>query len=297
MATHAAWLGIDVGGSSTKLALCDGSGAMLATAQSTGYRRPSAEALAEAVRMACDQLGVDGQREHIAGVGLAVPGPVEAGQAVLPHCGNLPALAGLNASGWVQSCVGRAVPVRLLTDQLATATAEWHADPRPGRTLVLTLGTGVGGAVLDDGVPLTFTRGTPGHLGHLDISGGSHNAPATAAAGRGALEAYLGAPALRALGLPLEDPEACAAHKAMPDVIGGLARGLRIMFGLYRMDHIILAGGVAPVFGPVLDQLEQRIRDGLTPVAPEDWTLRVGEVGLYAGAIGAARLAQEARPV
>lgn len=293
MQTHATWLGIDVGGSSIKLALCDSAGTSRHTAQSKAYQRPSPEALTAAARGAIGRLTGDDQRQRIAGVGLAVPGPVVAGQTTLPRCGNLPAVEGLDATQWVGELLAGPVPVHLLTDQYATAVAEGNAEPRPGRTLVLTLGTGVGGAVLDDGVPLTFTRGTPGHLGHIDISGGDPDAPWTDAAGRGALEAYLGASTLRTLGLPLHDPAACAAHPAMPGVIDALSRGLRILFALYRMDHIVLAGGVAPIFGPVLDQLEVRIRDGLTPVAPQAWTVRLGQVGLFAGAIGAAQLARQ----
>ncbi|MFI4861129.1 MAG: ROK family protein [Phycisphaerales bacterium JB063] len=295
MATRTTALGIDIGAGSTKLALLAGEGGVLATAQSAAYTQPDLATLTHAIHEALYQPsnGFAIVADHIARVGLAVPGPVEPGQCKLPRCGNLSALEGVDPAQWVRGVVGQASPVRVMTDQHAAAFAAYTADPQPGRTLYLALGTGVGGAVLDEGQPLAFTRGTPGHLGHLDISGGNPDAPSTPAAGRGALEAYLGAPALRSRGLPLDDPARCANHPAMPEVIDAIARGIRIMFALYRMDHIVLLGGVAPVFTPVLDALAGRIRDGLTPVAPDDWTLSVGSVGLFAGAIGAARLAQQ----
>ncbi|XAM01629.1 ROK family protein [Phycisphaeraceae bacterium D3-23] len=298
MATDTAWLGIDIGASSTKLALVDGEGAVAATAQSAAYEQPELKALTDAIRDALCRMLDHATRNaaHLAGVGLAVPGPVEAGGTTLPRCGNLPALEGTDATLWMRDVVGMDVAVRVATDQYAAAFAEFTANPLPGRTLFLALGTGVGGAVLDDGQPLIFTRGTPGHLGHIDISGGDPDAPATEAAGRGALEAYLGAPSLRSLAMPLEEPAACASHPAMPDIIDALARGLRIMFAIYRMDHIVLLGGVSPVFDVVLDRLTNHIRDGLTTVAPADWTIAVGTTGFHAGAIGAARLAADAAP-
>ncbi|MEM9414761.1 MAG: ROK family protein [Planctomycetota bacterium] len=323
MPTRTAWLGIDIGASSTKLALLHtdprpagglrtpdeqrqdmpkgpasvGRG-LAKLGQSAIYDRPTLEALGAAVRGAAEALLDREKPTAVCGVGLAVPGPVGEG-GVVEQCGNLPALDAVEGGVWLHDALAGVidadVPVHVTPDTNAAAVGAYTDDPKRGRTLFLSLGTGVGGAVLDDGEPLALTRGTPGHLGHIDISGGDPDAPATEAAGRGALEAYLGAKALRAAGLPLDDPDACAQHPAMPNAINALARGLRIMLALYRMDHIVLLGGVAPVFAPHLEDVRRRTREGLTHVAPQAWNLAVAATGVHTAAVGAALLGQSTR--
>jgi glucokinase len=286
-------LGIDIGGGSAKLALLDDQRETVATGQSAEYRQPTLEALARVVRDALDAM-LAGQpvetRARIERVGLSAPGPVE-GDRHIVISGNVPALSGLDGVAWVERVMGAPLPTRVVTDQLAAAMSQWMNDPLAGRALYLALGTGVGGAILDHGHPLTFTRGTPGHLGHLDVSGGDPDAPTSEAAGRGALEAYVGAPALRAAGMPVDDPRACVDHPAMPRATAALARAIRICLALYRMDHVVLMGGIAQVFLPVLDRVRDAVLDDLSPVAPDVWSLSVGNLGPMAGAIGASQMA------
>jgi predicted NBD/HSP70 family sugar kinase len=178
----------------------------------------------------------------------------------------------------------------VLTDALAAALGEREANPLPGRALYLALGAGVGGIVMQGGRPLLIARGTSGHFGHMDVSGGEKNAPATAAAGRGALEAYVGAEALRRAGVDLDAP-AGLGHPALAAALAALARGLRILLALYRPDHIVLLGGVGLKLGPLLPQLDAQVRDQLTTAAPAQFTLACGRAGYFAAALGAAAAA------
>jgi len=279
--------GIDIGGTAIKLAAVLGDCEPIYRS-SDAYIRPSREALGRRLqtswRALLQEAGAAAEAEME--VGVCVAGPVGP-EGVLEAAANLPAMVGVPIGPWAQGVLGLARPPFVLTDALAAALGEYRANPLRGRVLYLSLGAGVGGIVLDDGRPLLITRGTSGHFGHIDVSGGQRDAPSTPAAGRGALEAYVGAGALRQAGVDLDTP-AGLGHPAMAAALSALACGLRILLALYRPAHILLLGGVGLWLQPLLPQLEAQVRDGLTMAAPAHFTLACGRVGYYAAALGAA---------
>jgi len=283
-------MGIDIGGTAIKLAAVPGAGAPICC-RSDSYAQPSREALERHLRKCWRELPAQAALLPHAevSVGVCIAGPI-APDGALEAAANLPAMVGIEIGPWVQSVLGLARPPRVLTDALAAALGEHQANPLPGRALYLALGAGVGGIVMDDGRPLLIARGTSGHFGHMDVSGGEKNAPATAAAGRGALEAYIGAEALRRAGVDLDAP-AGLGHPALADALAALARSLRILLALYRPDHIVLLGGVGLKLGPLLPQLDAQVRDQLTTAAPARFTLACGRAGYFAAALGAAAAA------
>lgn len=224
-----------------------------------------------------------------AAVGVAVPGPVE--NNVLVQASNLPALAGRDVGRWVQDVLMLDHRAIMITDQLAAAISESQIDQLRGRVIYLSIGTGVGGAILDDGKPLTITRGSPGHIGHMDVSGGDPDAPRLDGSGRGALQAYLGAKVLEDAGVILQ-PGKCFDHPAMRRGLDALVRGLRIMMAIYRPNAVVLLGGIGLMLGPVLNELKEKVMDDISPVAPEQWTLTLGQGDTFAAAEGAARYAR-----
>jgi len=279
-------VGIDIGGTSMKLAAVANDRAPICLAGDP-HARPTREALAEELRKSWRELlrRAGWSRAADVAVGICVPGPVD-DSGTLEAAANLAALVGVRIGPWVQDVLGLSRTPGVLTDALAAALGEYRACPLPGRGLYLTIGAGVGGMVLDEGKPLMITRGTSGHFGHMDVSGGQRDAPSTAAAGRGALEAYLGAAALRGAGV---DPDTVSdlSHPAMNQAMNALARGIRILLALYRPDRIVLLGGLGLKLAPLLPRLEQQVRDGLTTAAPEHFTLACGRVGYFAAALGA----------
>ncbi len=283
-------LGIDIGGSSVKLALIHDGGEPL-TSRSQTYEKPTLDLLAERIRSTFDSVLEQSSlsRGSVKTVGVCVAGPMD-NRGVIEMAANLPVLAGVCMPDWIRSVLQMEVPVTPSTDANAAAACEHRFHPKQGRTLYLSLGTGVGGAVLDDGKPVIITRGTSGHFGHMDVSGGEPDAPATDGAGRGALEAYVGFRTLQAAGVPLESDDRFE-HPAMQRAIAALARGLRILLAIYRPDHIVLMGGGVDLYAPAIDQIRLLVNEGLTRAAPEHWSLSVAHTDNFAAAIGAASLA------
>jgi glucokinase len=112
-----------------------------------------------------------GQLEAQAGVraqaiGVSAPGLAAADQKSIAHMpGRLKGLVGLNWGDFL-AC-RNAVPV--LNDAHAALLGErWQGAARPFQNVILlTLGTGVGGAALIDGRLLKGHLGRAGHLGHV----------------------------------------------------------------------------------------------------------------------------------
>ncbi len=99
-------------------------------------------------------------------VGVSFPAPTRHG--VIPFIANLDqGWAGLNAQDYLSDKLGRAVTV--VNDADAAGLGEVHfgaAKGVPGVVILTTLGTGIGTAIINDGILLPNTE-----LGHLEIDG------------------------------------------------------------------------------------------------------------------------------
>ncbi len=169
-------LGIDIGGSGIKGAPVD-----LSTGALTGSRiriptpkkstpKACASVVAQIVEQFSAQIGDSP-------VGVTVPAPVVHG--VVPMMANLdPAWVGVDAEKLFSDQLGRQVV--LVNDADAAGLAEVRygaAQGRRGVVIVTTLGTGIGTALINDGVLVPNTE-----LGHLEIAGFDAETRASAAA-------------------------------------------------------------------------------------------------------------------
>jgi glucokinase len=287
-------IGIDLGTTNTKAAAFAPDGALLAKQlRPTGEGREGGgpPAFAEGVRT----LIADLERElggTASGVGLAAPGLAARDERSISHMPGR--FGGLEAFDW-SAWLGREVPV--LNDAHAALLGEiWCGAAKGLRdVMMLTLGTGVGGAFVSDGRLIRGHIGRAGHLGHicLDPGGapditripgsiedliGNHNI-ATRSGGRFAtthelIAAYRGG-----------DP---VASRVWLKSIRELGCAVASLVNVLDPEAVVIGGGIAlagdALFEPlqrVLDEVEWRpaghsVR--LLPAALGDW----------AGAYGAA---------
>ena len=276
-------LGLDIGGTAAKLALRRG-GEVIWTGRTPAYDRPTAGALAEAVRAAL----ADAPHANLDAVGLCVPGLLDAGRTRVELSVNLPALMELTLADLVaRSLDGPPPRLEVLNDAVAGGIDLAASRRLAGRVLVLAIGTGIGMAVLDDDRPLLVEGQSPGHIGQVDVS--LPDAPVIGPdGGAGSLEGYLGAPALAArygdaaLALDQLDADAPPAR--------ALAKAIRICHAIYRPQHVALIGGIGIRLSHVLPALRERIEANLTSIARTGWTLACGDDDFHA-ARGAAMMA------
>jgi glucokinase len=188
-----------------------------------------------------------------------------------------------------------ATPVRLINDARAFALAEHGLGAGRGVSSMLgiTLGTGVGGGLILGGKLYLGHEGTAGEFGHQTIL---PDGPRCNCGNDGCLEALARADAIAtACGQPgVEESVAAArsgdarAQQGLRDVGRYLGIGASNVVVLLSVDRIVLGGGVAGAGEMLLDPIRQELarRVHVTDVA----RIKVvcGELGIWAGAIGAA---------
>ncbi len=162
--------GIDVGGTTVKLAFFDRLGSLLdkweiptVTENHGGQILPD---IAISINNYLAEKSIP--REKIIGIGIAVPGPVN-NNGIVNRCTNL---------GWGVFHIAEALsqlvdfPVTACNDATAAALGEcWKGGGEGYQNLLLvTLGTGVGGGIVLDGKPLYGARGAAGEIGHIVLN-------------------------------------------------------------------------------------------------------------------------------
>ena len=281
-------LGIDIGGTSVKAALIEG-GNVVVMRKSAGFSRPDTGRLVEAVR---DAVG-DVDRSRVGAVGLCCPGVLDRASRTITLSVNVPGLVGVPLDEIVGRALGPGLPApAIMSDASAVAYDIYVSRGLSGRLLCISLGTGVGASVLDEGGRFLHVSGeSPGHIGQVDVTLDDVTpVPVGPDGGAGSLEAYIGAAALR----EMYGEHWVAEIDASDPPVRGLVRAIRIAHAVYRPNHVCLTGGVGIRLKGLLGEIRAAVEDKLTSVARAGWSLSVGESDFHA-ACGAARWAAQER--
>jgi len=286
-------LGIDVGGTAIKAGRIrsDGTVEEERSFEWNGVD-PGLDILAELTRIA-DAMGA------FQAVGLGVPGLLDTSRGVVLASPNLPALAEVPLRDSLARHTELA-PSRVVVENDANAAAcgeAWLGAAAGERdTMLLTLGTGIGGGIILDG-ELFQGAGMAGEIGHVCID---PNGPRCGCGSRGCLETLASARAAAAraealgLGSDLQELSERAragaeAEAALLRAVGtDLGRGLAVVITLLDLRHFVIGGGFSAAF----DCLEGGIRDGVRERCygerVEQVRLSRAQLGNRAGWIGAA---------
>lgn len=192
------YLGVDIGGTSIKIGLLDDAGNRLAYQSiDTLPQRPAEEAvqrIADVMRQFLRQLALT--PESIAAIGVGVPGPTDLDTGVLVQPPQLPNWWGFNLTQHLGQVTGR--PVALNNDANVAAFGEfWLGCGRDVPSMVLiTLGTGIGGGIINDRRLLNGKNSFGGEFGHLMVDPSPDARLCHWGGGRGHFEAYASASAV-----------------------------------------------------------------------------------------------------
>jgi glucokinase len=188
------YLGIDIGGTGIKAALMDSAGTAVRHRETpTRCAEDPGGVLDRVVGLGRELLAACPAGGRVMGVGVGCPGRIDQAQGKVLFSGNLPGLTGLDLGRRLADALS--LPVWIDNDVNVVALAEgWlGAARRVNNYVCITLGTGVGGAlVLGD----RLWRGAywgAGEVGHMVFHPGGH--PCTCG-GRGCTEQYVSAKAL-----------------------------------------------------------------------------------------------------
>lgn len=168
--------GIDVGGTTVKMGLFDMAGMVIDKWEIPTRTENGGERILPDIADSVNRKIAENQylKEDIAGIGIAVPGPVD-GAGVVNKAVNL---------GWgvtpVKETIEKlcSVPAVVGNDANVAALGEmWKGGGQGYNSLVLvTLGTGVGGGVIVDGRLVTGADGAGGEIGHMHVMDGEEEA-------------------------------------------------------------------------------------------------------------------------
>ena len=160
--------GIDLGGTTVKIAFFTEKGEMLAKWEIPTVTDNNGESILPDIAAAV--LGYL-EKERIAksdvlGIGIGVPGAVDT-KGFVPACDNL---------GWrntqvvetLQDLTG--LPVKAGNDANMAALGECWKGSGCDNMVLVTLGTGVGGGIIINGKPLVGKTGAAGEIGHLVLN-------------------------------------------------------------------------------------------------------------------------------
>jgi len=284
-------IGIDVGGTQIKLAGFEPDGTLTGQWTRETVDRPTGgtPAFAEAVRQ---MLALAAPPD--APVGIAAPGvAARDGRSIAYQPGKMHGIEGFDWTDFLQ----RKTVVPVMNDAHAALQGEVWKGAAVGcrNVILLTLGTGVGGAILSDGRLLKGAIGRAGHLGHISIDRGGERSIFGIP---GALEPAIGnySVAQRSGGRFASTQQLVAAHLAGDDgasevwlkSVNALARAITSFINCLDPELVVLGGGIAQAgpalfepLGRFLDEIEWRPGGHRVRVVP-------AALGEWAGACGAA---------
>jgi glucokinase len=287
-------IGIDLGGTRIKVVTVDAAGEILdrMSIDTSDW----AEAIREGLRSAEEELGRSADA-----VGVAAPGLAAKDARSIAHMpGRLDGLENLDWTEFLE----RPQPVPVLNDAQAALLGEAWTGAAQGfdNVFLLTLGTGVGGAVIAEGRLLKGHLGRFGHLGHisLDIRG----APDVTGI-PGSLEDAIGECTLRdrAKNRYRSTHEVVEAHLAGDaeasqiwlTSIKKLAVGIASLINILDPEAVILGGGIAQAGAALFDPLQRHLDEIEWRPGGHRVKIISAELGEFAGAIGAAKNAMAAQ--
>jgi len=307
-------VGVDVGGTNIRAGVVDDDGAVIDTVQA--LTPGSEQALETALAWAVTELR---GRHEITAVGLAVAGFVTPDNATVLFAPHLP---------WLRAPVSRrmsdrlALPVVLEHDANAAAWAEYRFGAAGGGRVVLlvAIGTGIGAALLIDGVLFRGAHGVAPELGHLRVVPDGRACPCGK---HGCWERYCSGTGLAATALEMlaadpsrssvlgrevsADPESLTGRTVMRAARDGdqlaaaavaelsrwLGEGLALASDIYDPDLIVVGGGVGASATLFLDAAREHYAARVTGVDHRPLArIRTAQMGAAAGLVGAADLAR-----
>ncbi|MEV0472245.1 ROK family protein [Streptomyces prunicolor] len=289
-------LGIDIGGTKIASGLVDAAGAVH-EARSQPVEGPAETAFHQVLDLARNYLA----SHPVQHIGVVLPGGVDPKTRVVASAPNL---------GWTDMPLARRLGaalnrgVHVENDANAAAWAEHRFGAGRGgdSTVLITIGTGIGGGLVVDDRLLVGRHGLGGQLGHIPLVTGGH--PCSCGAD-GCWEQYASGSALRAearrrnwrAGPVTGEEVLCAAVQGDQAAIrlvewvsGHLAHGLTTIAAFLDPGQVVLGGGLGS------DQrFVEYVRAALDAFRPSPSrgpvTVAGAELGIHSGVIGAADLA------
>ena len=298
------WLGIDIGGTAVKIGVVDESGDILLSETRSvsfdGYKTPimtTVLTLAEEILAKC--------AEKPEGIGVSATGQINV------HTGTVIGV-GAHFGNWLGSEIKEILeekfhlPVTVINDANAAALGEQCYGRAKGceNALVVTIGTGVGGGIIEGGRLVQGKRGIGGEIGHYIIDFDGEPCPC---GNRGCFERYASTGAL--VRKFYQNPELLSALGAAADEVNGkvifehlhipvvfaavdtwmdhIAFGITGLIHIFNPEIVLIGGGISKEEERFIKPLREKILSKAMPRFAEDLKVEAAQLGNNAGLLGA----------
>jgi glucokinase len=307
-------IGVDLGGTNIRVALVDREGRILQDARRPALADQAPEATLANIRDGVAEV-LEEQRakpEQVVGIGIGLPGIMDDDEGLVFWSPNFPR--------WENVPVAREVgrpthlPVTLLNDAKCAALGELtYGAGRGARHMVMiTVGTGIGGAFVVDGQLLMGPNGSIGEVGHqtIDPSG-----PLCGCGNHGCWERFCGRDAiidrtvrwlqggqasalLEKVQRPHEvTPALVAEAAAAGDVLARqvmdetgfyLGVGVANLINIMNPEVFVIGGGIAQAGEVLLGPMRRTVAARAVALQAKTARIVTAELGDNAGVMGAA---------
>jgi glucokinase len=307
------YAGIDLGATHVRAAIADGEGEIRSLDRRKTPRGPRdvdvTEAVLDAVRTACSDLGIDPREVAAAGIGSI--GPLDLAEGSVVNPANLPDVIDVIPLREPVSALIDSDRVSLHNDTTAGVIGErYYSDLNPDDMVYLTISSGIGAGVTVDGSVLHGWDGNAGEIGHIVVDADGRR---TCGCGRaGHWEAYCSGANIpeyaRGIheredvdtGLPVDDPDFTAADvfedpddplagEVIDRIADWNAIGVSTIVQAYAPLVIAIGGAVAlENEALVIDPIAERVPDMVLSNVPEIRATSLGDEVVLYGAVASA---------
>jgi glucokinase len=232
---------------------------------------------------------------ELRGIGLGTPGPVDRTGQIARLAINLDGWQDVPIASWLQDQTG--LPTIVSNDANCAGLGEgWlGAGQNYQNMIMLTLGTGVGGAIILDGQLYIGPQGTAGELGLITFQA---DGPVCKSGNRGSLEQYVSATAIqRDTGRAAEewgrlatagDPVALEFWQKYGRNLG---IGLTSLIYVLTPELIVIGGGVSASSHFFLPTAQQELEERVLQPSRRGVKITTAQLGNRSGMLGAAKIA------
>ncbi len=286
-------IGIDLGGTNIKIGRFTPDGRCLKHLSVPTPQPSTPSAVLVAMVQGIEDIGSN--VSNLRGIGLGTPGPVDHTGQIARLAINLDDWHDVPIASWLQAKTG--LPTIVSNDANCAGLGEaWlGAGKNHPNMIMLTLGTGVGGAIILDGQLYVGPQGTAGELGLITFQA---DGPVCKSGNRGSLEQYVSATAIqRDTGRSAEKWGALAtagdptALEFWQKYGRNLGIGLTSLIYVLTPELIIIGGGVSASSHFFLPTVQQEIAERVLVPSRQGVKITTAQLGNQSGMLGAAKIA------
>ena len=297
-------IGIDLGGTFIKYALVSQSGEILFEGKlpvgGDATREDTLDTIEKSIQKVVDEAAK--KEIQLKGIGIGSPGVIDNG-VVLGGADNLDRWENIDLGTIYSDKFGMPVFADNDANVMGLGEVAFGAAKDCSDVIFITVGTGIGGAIVINGQLYGGYKNRGGELGHLTIQ---HNGIDCSCGGRGCLEAYASTSALiqqyaDKTGQDVNkidgryiiqrfkenEPEAIACLKAHTDYLG---HGIAGFINTFAPQKVVIGGGISEAGQFYIDMIKESAFKYAMPDCSTNTDIVAASLGNNAGCLGAASL-------